>query len=312
MFAKDLASLAPDREALRRSAWRAALIGAGLGILLAIIWSFELVDSVIGDSVANAVLGANAKQMSLDGSGWGTSLLFGLATGLASTFTACNCVVFSCVAPLAQGGGGGRSVLRTIGWMSLGIVTVTATYGLVGTLLESAIPSLSDRVLPIGTGYPMRLVQATAVFVILGAICTWHGLASLDLVRSPLRPLLDRHAWLYPWLLGLMIGCFSVGRPFPLFRKLLSHLSADGQVWLGALTLSLQGLANTAVVLLILLLLLYGTGGRFTRWLGQRPNLGRRLTGISMMVGGLFFLAYWGLRVPSYFGIGWFPHMPWN
>jgi len=31
-------------------------------------------------------------------------------------------------------------------------------------------------------------------------------------------------------------------------------------------------------------------------------------TAFSLIVGGTFLIAYWGLRVPAAFGIGWFPH----
>jgi hypothetical protein len=37
-------------------------IGAGIGILLTCAWSFTLVDSVIGDNIANNLLGFDAKE----------------------------------------------------------------------------------------------------------------------------------------------------------------------------------------------------------------------------------------------------------
>lgn len=73
--------------------------------------------------------------------------------------------------------------------------------------------------------------------------------------------------------------------------------------------MAVQGLGNIVVMALLLLLLMYGTGGRFERWLRSNPRRVTTITAISLIVGGTFFVVYWGFRVPSYFGIGWFPHM---
>ena len=66
----------------------AALVSAAAGVLLAVLWSFEFVDSVIGDNVANNLLGHDAKATAIGGTGAG--LLFAFVSGLAGTFTACN------------------------------------------------------------------------------------------------------------------------------------------------------------------------------------------------------------------------------
>jgi hypothetical protein len=36
------------------------------------------------------------------------------------------------------------------------------------------------------------------------------------------------------------------------------------------------------------------------------------ISAVSMILGGAFFRIYWGVRVPSYFGVGWFPQMPYQ
>ena len=53
---------------------------------------------------------------------------------------------------------------------------------------------------------------------------------------------------------------------------------------------------------------LYGTRGRFERWMQANPHRARMITAISVIVGGTFLSAYWGMRLPANFGIGWFPH----
>jgi hypothetical protein len=66
----------------------AVMASVAAGILLAVLWSYEFVDSVIGDNVANTLLGHEAKATPIVGTGAG--LLFAFVSGFAGTFTACN------------------------------------------------------------------------------------------------------------------------------------------------------------------------------------------------------------------------------
>lgn len=300
---------------LRSRAQRIAIaaISAIAGLALAVVWSFEVADRVLGARIAQAALGTDASAVAIDGSGLG--LAFAFVAGLAATFTACNCVVFSCVAPLAAEERGQRlSLARTIGMMTLGVLLVTVLYGIAGAIWGRALPMLSTATLPIGSdaGYPVRLAQSTVVFVVLGAILIWWGLAVLQLGPAPLRGLVAARPWVRPLALGLLIGGFTVGRPFPLFRKAFEYAADTGNPLFSAAAMALQGLGNIAVMVALLLLLLYATGGRFGRWLRAHPQGAVVLTAVSLLVGGVFLVVYWGVRVPSYFGIGWFPRLPYN
>lgn len=289
------------------------LLSVLAGLVLAIVWSFEVADGVLGATIANTTLGVDAKTVAIGAPLFG--IIFGFAAGLAATFTACNCVVFSCVAPLvAEKQTRQLSVPRVLGWMVLGVLAVTMLYGVVGVLLGDSLPMLSSARLAIGSGagYPVRLVQSTVVFVGLGAIFMMWGLHMLQLVPGPLHNFSRDHPWFKPLALGLMVGCFTVGRPFPLFRKAFEYAVDTGNPGLSALVLALHGLGNIAAVVLLILILVYGTGGRFQRWARRHPHGSMILTAVSLLVGGTFFIAYWGVRVPSLFGIGWFPQMPYN
>ncbi|HEY0603760.1 MAG TPA: hypothetical protein VGD58_12655 [Herpetosiphonaceae bacterium] len=308
-------SVAADASSVH-SRWEAlfiVLLSVAAGLVLAIVWSFEVADGMLGATIANTTLGVDAKAVSIGGPLFG--IIFGFAAGLAATFTACNCVVFSCVAPLvAEKQTQRQSIVRVLGWMVLGVLGVTMLYGAIGVFLRDSLPILSPARLAIGSGegYPVRLAQSTVVFVILGAIFVVWGLHILQLVASPLHRFSSDHPWLKPLAIGLMVGFFTVGRPFPLFRKAFEYAVDTGNPVLSALVLALHGLGNIAVVVLLILLLVYGTGGRFQRWIRQHPHGVMILTAVSMLVGGTFFIAYWGVRVPSLFGIGWFPQMPYN
>src|SRR5689334_21113165 len=88
-----------------RSARTGVVIGlsAVAGVVLAVLWSFELVDSIIGDQVADGLLGYDAKQSAIAGTA--AALVFAFVSGLAGTFTACNIAMAASVGPMAQAGG---------------------------------------------------------------------------------------------------------------------------------------------------------------------------------------------------------------
>lgn len=298
----------PARKSL--SLWFVVISALGLGLLLTIFWSPSMADDVIGQNVANAIVGSKAMTIPLDSVFLG--VIFALASGLATTFTACNCVVFSCIAPLA---GEKQQRKLSVGRLLLlicgGVIIVTAIYGIVGALLGDRMPTLSQALvqLPVGRGYPVRLLQATIVFVVLGVVLLLWGAVSLQLIPSPFKRLTQSHAWIVPLFMGVIVGGFTIGRPFPLFQKLFLYSAETGNPLLSAGLIALQGLGNIALMTLLFALLMYGTRGYVERWLQNYPYAVRMLTAASLLIGGTFLILYWGLRVPAIFGIGWFPHI---
>lgn len=294
------------------NAWRRVLLSTLCGAMVAVVWSFELADGVIGDNVANTLLGTDAKAVSLAGGAALFGLAFSFVAGLAGTFTACNCVVFACMAPLTGTRDRAVMIWRSLGFMGAGVVAVTALYGIAGAIAGESIPILSTATVPIGTGYPVSLAQATAVFVLLGAFLVWWGLQFSGILPNYLDRVAARRAWFKPLLLGILVGCFTVGRPFPLFRRAFQLVADTHNPLYGAGALALHGLGNILLISLLMLGLVYLTGGRFTRWVQENPERMAAISAVSMIVGGAFFLTYWGLRVPSHYGAIWFPHMPYR
>jgi len=254
------------------SLWITVLVALAGGLLLAILWSPALADDTIGGTIANTILGSPAKTAPLDNALFGFA--FAIAAGLGTTFTACNCAVFSCIAPLTSAKGQARiGIGPLLLWMCIGVITVTSAYGIIGALLGSQVPSLSQGVvhLPAGRTYPLRLLQSTTVFVSLGILLLFWGLAALQIVSTPLKGLVQRHHWIVPFFLGTIVGCFTIGRPFPLFHKLFQYSTGTGNPALSALLIALQGLGNIALMALLFVLLTRGTKGRFERWLHGNP-----------------------------------------
>ncbi|MEU4218492.1 hypothetical protein [Actinoplanes sp. NPDC026623] len=281
------------------------------GLLMALLWSFELVDSVIGDNVANTALGGDAKHDAVAGTAAG--LVFAFVSGFAGTFTACNIAMAAALGPmnqlqLADAAGpprGWRFLLRPLGLLISGMVTVSACYGFAGVLLGDRLPQLSTD--SIGT-VPVRLIQSSVVFGIIGLTMIYLGLAALGALPDVFR----YHPAARVVTLGALIGGFLIGRPYPLFKKLFQWAVDEGNPIYGALAFVLQSLGNVLVVSVLFVALLLVTRGRFIGWLARSPRATAIVTGGLLLALGTFTVVYWDLRVPSNFSGGWFPVMPYN
>ncbi|MER5325806.1 hypothetical protein [Streptosporangium roseum] len=291
------------------------------GALIASLWSFRLVDSVIGDNVANTLLGYDAKHTEIGGLIAGT--VFAFVSGLAGTFTACNIAAFGAIAPMANAGSthpagasdtSGRlrigATLRPIGWLALGMIVVSGLYGAVGAALGERLPQLSTATA--GSGLPPRLLQASIVFGVIGLAFAYLGLAALRVVPDPFARLSLRFPNARLVVIGALIGGFLIGRPFPLFHKLFEYAAETHNPLYGAAVFILQSLGNITLMAVLFVLLVHTTGGRFTRWMTARPSRVATITAVAFIVVGAFTFLYWDLRLPARFGYGWFPVAPWE
>lgn len=280
------------------------------GTVIAVLWSVQLVDDEIGQNVAAGLLGHDAATANITGSF--AALAFAFVTGVAGTFTACNIAVFSAAVPFVEDdsrlSGRIRRSLRPLGWISLSAGVVAAVYGGAGVLMGDRLPQLSTATA--GAGHvPVRLVQSMIVFSVIGVVMLVLGLGAAGVLPDPLAKL---RAYWQPApqiVLGVLIGAFLIGRPWPMFHRLFQHAADTHNVLLGAGAFVLVVLGNM-LLMAVLLLILSATG--FPRWINARPQRLATVTAVALLVGGAFTLIYWGLRVPAHFGIGWFPTMPWR
>lgn len=292
----------------RRSNAKLIAVCVGLGVLLAIVWSFRFVDRTIGDNVANGLLRYDAKAEPITGTAMGT--FFAFVSGLAATFTACNIAGFSALAPLSAGGRPGWiERLRSLGWLTGAACVVAGTYGAVGALVGDRLPQLSTKTVG---DFPVRLIQSCVGFSVIGAVLIALGLMTLGVVPNPLERLYLRHPRAPLVIMGVLIGAFLAARPFPLFYKMFTYAASTHNPFFGGAAFVLQTLGNVAVLAVIFLVLTAGKKQRFQRWLQARPGRVTSLTAGALVIAGVFTLSYWGLRVPSLFGYGWWPTMPWN
>lgn len=291
---------------------RGLVIGISVlvGLAVAVLWSAQLVDDDIGVNSANGLLGQTASSATITSTV--TGLIFAFVTGLAGTFTACNVAVFSAVAPLVESrpsaAGRLRQALRPLGWLSLGAVVVAGLYGAIGALLGSRLPQLSTAT--VGSNHvPVRLLQSVAVFGVIGLIMLYLGLAALNIVPDPLRRLAARWAPTPQVFMGVLIGGFLIGRPWPLFHKMFEYAASTHNAAIGAAVFALIVVGNMIVMGVLFLVLSFS---RFPQWLRAKPNRIMTVTAVALLIGGAYTFFYWAVKAPSHFGIGWFPSVPWH
>jgi hypothetical protein len=298
--------------ALRTRLWygTAAMIGA---VVVAGFWNFRLVDGFGREVVAGRMLGDSAAlsgTFAINGMGFGA--LFAAVAGLAATFTACNSVVFAMLPGLAAGAeapGRTRS-LSALGVFTAGVLVVGAAYGMfIGFLGPGGIEAFNAG--------PVRFAQASAVFSLLGTVMLLWGaydLGLLDGVRRRLSPV-TRAFLAQPTtkagMLGLMVGAFAVGRPFPVMRDFLVYAAAAGNPLYGAGVMMVQGLGQIAVMVVLVLALVFGLGGVLRRWVETRPQQPALVSAMALLAGGAFFVFYWGLAFAFDIGrwgfrLGWY------
>jgi hypothetical protein len=290
---------------------RIVLASVLAGLALAVLWSYHLVDRVIGDNVANNLLGYDAKSGAIAGTAAG--LVFAFVSGLAGTFTACNIAMAASIGPMAQAGdgprarpaGAWRALLAPVGYLTLGMVTVSAVYGFAGGLLGDRLPQLSTRT--VGE-MPVRIIQSSVVFGVIGLALLLMGLAALRVIPDVFagRP----RARVV--VLGALIGGFLIGRPYPLFNKLFHWAVDTGNPLNGAAAFVLQSLGNVILVVALFALLTAVTRGGFLRLITASPRRAMAVTGSLLIALGVFTVVYWVVRVPAIFGFGWFPAMPYH
>lgn len=289
------------------------LLASLVGFLLTVVWSAEFVDQTIGDNVANTLLGRDAKATPIAGAAAG--IVFAFVSGLAGTFTACNIAAFGVVAPLMGSTTSRLSrlahALKPLGWMSVGMITVSAVYGAIVGLVGTHMPQFSTAPNVPGTLSP-RTIQSMIVYGIIGLVMLYLGLAALGLVRDPFARISRRFPNAPMVFMGGLIGGFLIGRPFPLFRQMFRNAAESGNPLYGASAFVLQSLGNIVIMALLFLALTYFGGSRLQRWLAAKPSRVAVLTASTLIAAGVFTFLYWDVRILARREIiPWYPIAPW-
>ena len=303
------------RQAYRLRTRLLRLVAAiAVGMLIAGFWNFKLVDGFGRTVVAgNTVGNPDALSGTFGERGFGFGLIFAAIAGLAATFTACNCVAFTMIPSLACGtdkGSTRRQALSALLAMLSGIVLVGAVYGaFIGLLGPDGIKAFNSRAI--------SLAQARTVFTAVGIVMiVWAALALgfLDALVARLSPVTRAffaQATVKSLAMGVLIGLFAVGRPFPVFRDLLVYAATAKSPLYGAGVMMIQGLGQVAVMVALFLVVIFGFGGALGRWVRRRPYQPALISALALAVGGMYFVFYWGIALGWNLGswgvkLGWY------
>jgi len=282
-----------------------ALLMLVVGILIAGFWNYNLVDGFGHDIVAGKTIGNTetlAGTYSENGSSFG--FIFAAIAGLAATFTACNCVAFAMIPGLAcatDQQNSKKSAISAIIAFVTPVMLIGATYGVfVGFLGPDGVSAINQR--------PVRIAQAQTVFSVLGVIMILWGFLELGFFKritqqfSTVTRDFFSSSTTKAGLMGVLVGLFAVGRPYPVFREFLTYAATAQSPTYGAIVMAIQGLGQVTVMLLLFSALIYFAGNKMMRWSTEKPHQPRLLTALALLGGGSYFVFYWGLAIA--FGIG--------
>lgn len=280
----------------RRVAYTSVAILAA--VLIAGFWNYHLVDGFGQEVIAGNTIG-DTSQLADDYGNKGSSFgfIFAAIAGLAATFTACNCVVFAMIPGLAcsvDQESGKNAAWKAFRSFVYGVLVITGFYGIfVGFLGSEGIEALNER--------SVRLAQAQAIFTLLGAVMLLWGLFEmgfLDRIKKyfsdTTRVFLSQTST-KALLLGVLVGFFAVGRPFPVFREFLAYAASANNPLYGAGVMMVQGLGQIAVMALLFGLVVWLAGEKIGSAAQNKPYKFQMISGIALIAGGTYFIYYWGL-----------------
>ncbi len=267
-------------------------------IIVAGFWNYHLVDGFGKDFIAGSTIGDTSRladDFEVKGGGFG--FLFAAIAGLAATFTACNCVVFAMIPGLAcsiDEKTGNSSAWKAFRSFTFGVLLITGFYGFfVGLLGPEGIEVLNER--------GIRLAQAQAVFTLLGLIMLAWGLLEMEFLNS-LKNRFSKATRSFfnqittkALLLGLMVGFFAIGRPFPVFRQFLQYAADANNPLYGASVMMVQGLGQIAVMALLFFIVIGLAKNKIIALAQTKPHKFQMISSIALITGGAYFIYYWGL-----------------
>ncbi|MEE1789375.1 hypothetical protein PUR28_01015 [Streptomyces sp. BE308] len=308
---RERAALGGEDEVRRRGLL--LILSTVAGFLLTVIWSAEFVDKTVGGNIAGSILGHDPETSSLASVAAGTAFAF--TSGLAGTFTACNIAVFGTVAPMlgTMNSRTGRAVqaLKPLGWLFLGMAVVSAVYGAVVGLVGTSMPQFSEAQAAPGV-LSGRSLQSMITFGVIGLAMLYLGLSSLGYVRDPFAKAARRFPHAQTVFMGVLVGGFLVGRPYPLFRQLFRDAAESGNPFYGAAVFVLQSVGNVVIIAVLFFLMAYFAGGRLAAWMIAKPGRMAAVTAVTLIVAGVFTFLYWDVRMLARREIiPWYPIAPW-
>ena len=272
------------------------------GVVVAGFWNYKLVDGFgRGVVAANTIGNPDTLASSFTSNGALFGVVFAAVAGLAATFTACNCVVFAMLPGLAcanDRSSSRRVALKALGLFTIGVLAVGVLYGLYVGTLGAGVKLFNSH----------RLAQAEIVFTTLGSLMiVWSVLEFGFLHRLTAHIPPGFRSWASSpmtraTIMGLMVGSFAVGRPYPVFRDLLVYAASSHNPIYGATVMAIQGVGQITLMVAIFLIVIWLFNARLARWVTEKPSQPALITAVALMAGGSYFVYYWGVSLVYHLG----------
>src|SRR4030095_2621816 len=150
---------------------------------------------------------------------------------------------------------------------------------------------------------PVRFAQAGIVFSCLGVMMLLWGAIEFGLLDgltsrgTRVTRAFFAQATTKAALMGMMIGAFAIGRPYPVFREFLLYTAQAQRPIYGAAVMALQGLGQVAVMVAAFLVILVLFKNRLRRWVETKPAQPGLVSAFALTAGGGYFLFSCGLSL---------------
>lgn len=275
-----------------------AIISIIIGVCIAGFWNYQAVDGFGREFVAGNIVGdTESLSSSYNDKGMGFGFLFAMTAGLAATFTACNCVVFAMLPSLScstDPGSSRKQAFKILLTFITGVLVVNLIYGFfIGMMSSETVEVYNSR--------DFRIQQAQIIYSAIGILLLGWGLISFGFLSAITSRLSERTYFFFAnpvtkaTIMGGLVGLFSIGRPFPVFREFLAYAAASNNPFFSALAMSIQGVGQIAVMVLIFVILLLFFSKRLGKWMVKKPQQIQLWSACAFVAGAAYFIFYWGL-----------------
>jgi len=147
----------------------------------------------------------------------------------------------------------------------------------------------------------VRMAQAQAVFTLLGLSMLIWGVMEMGYLNKVTKRFSETTRAFFnqtttkALLLGAMVGMFAVGRPFPVFREFLVYAGSAQNPVYGGIVMMVQGIGQITVMAILFFAIVWLAGDKIGRVASEKPYKFRVISGSALLVGGTYFVFYWGL-----------------
>jgi len=268
------------------------ILSIAIGLILTYFFASSDVFKQVALNLQTIISGTTATGFS-GIPGAGIALLIAFAVGFSMVVTPCFFPVLLAFMPSVKKGGKSEW-LGSLLWYSLGLIVVGAILGAVVGLVGKGILALINQFTA------SSLILAVIIFSLFGIFVLVFGLGDLGYIHLPHigRPNFIRtqklKGYKRSFVNGALVGgALGVGCPFPTYHAVLIWAAVVGDPFFGALLLGLLSFGRVLPLLIIGLTAYSVSPQRIIEWISEKTKLVHTISGVSMVILGVFLISFW-------------------